>query len=682
MFKFVSDNVGGLGAKRKLTHKSCDSCKKRHKRCSHTEPSGQSVSPVSALHGHTSKSHGDLNEPRRAQTSVPDTSTPPQLDTSEAGEQPPLPGLSEDAYLHFIGDLSPEASFLSNGGREDGNLKGSRHADVGVWLGQKPENSRRTEIENADTVGQSPGASAIQRFGLAGIQALSPYLRKECMSVLPPEYEFGFISDLYYTNIDPIFPIIHGEVLEKHNTMEAVALKQCICLMAALDPKVKTYLRLPHVEGLLSQIDFRACIAAAVKQSLDLGFIQDKMVVLQVCALMAFYVDKPRCSDVSTYYAAQAVHHAQTLGLHVGWPEDSTKCEKSRRIFWCVWTLDRFNAAANGRPVLIHSQDMDMGIMESVPTQVAPFRLFIRIAQFLDGVISKYRPHAATGLQPPNNEHQTFENIVEETESMDIGNALLASLEMFYLAVVILRDRPKAREGQNQRTPSSAIQLFSATSIISIASEDLKSSITVWPVVPYAVSLATSVAYKSLRNSTIPYKRKQAYALFHSSCDTLDELSKAFLSARAMAQLATDTMQEVERVAAGRRASAINDKGIGGEPGDTRSADGANLPDDVRTGDSTTLMGQQSNVQDSRQIHNSLTIDSAFFSQDAGVLNDLAGDVGIFNDFESSLDLNRIDEFFTATLDPTVPLPLEDWLDTNQLPGPIFLEFGESRPGN
>lgn len=358
-------------------------------------------------------------------TSGPDTSAPSQRGTSEAEQLTQPPSLSEDAYLHFIGDLSPEASFLSNGGREDGNHKGSRHADVGVWLGQKPETRGGAEIEGPQAVGQSPGASAIQRFGLTGIQALSPYFRKECMSVLPPEYEFGFISDLYYTKIDPIFPILHGEVLEKHNTMEAVALKQCICIIAALDPKLKRHLRLPHTECLLSQIDFRACLAAAVKQSLDLGFIQDKMVVLQVCALMAFYIDKQRYSDISTYYSAQAVHHAQTLGLHLGWPEDSAKCKKSTRIFWCVWVLDRLNAATNGRPILIHSQDMDRGIMESVPTQAPPFRLLIRITQFLDGVISKYRPHAATELQAPNNEQETFEDLVEETESMNIGNALL-----------------------------------------------------------------------------------------------------------------------------------------------------------------------------------------------------------------------------------------------------------------
>ncbi|KPM43796.1 hypothetical protein AK830_g2746 [Neonectria ditissima] len=670
MFKFVSDNVGGLGSKRKLTQKSCKPCQKRHKRCVHVERSGinqpQSALPISPPQ--TSKPHGDLDEARREPTSVPDASTPSQLCSSEPEQQLQLPGLSEDAYLHFIGDLSPEASFRSNGGREGGGQKGSRHADVGVWLGQRPEVHKLTGTEDPHSAGQSPGPSAIQRFGLAGIQALLPYLRKECMSVLPPQHEFGFISDLYYTKIDPIFPILHGEVLEKHDTMEAVALKQCMCIIAALDPKLERHLRLPHTERLLSPIDFRGCVAAAVKQSLDLGFIQDKMVVLQICALMAFYVDKGKHSDVSTYYSSQAVHHEQTLGLHLGWPQDSAKCDKSSRIFWCVWVLDRLNAATNGRPILIHSQDMDRRIMESVPTQAPPFRLLIRITQFLDGVISKYRPHAPAELQSLHNEQETFEDLVEETESVNIGNGLLASLEMFYLAVVILRDRPKSCQGNEQRTSSSGIQWSSAAEIISIASEDLKSSITLWPVVPCAVSLATSVAYKTLRNSNIPYKRKQAYALFHSSCDVLDELGKAFLSARAMAQLATDTMQEVERVAAGRRTSIMNEKAANGQIGDDHSSNGIinNLPGDGGTGGSVAAKGQPYRAQCREEIHDSSTLDVTLFPQDVGILDDLAGDMGVFNDFDPTFDLGRIDAVFTATLNPTIPLPWEDWMENNQ----------------
>ncbi|KAH7153382.1 hypothetical protein EDB81DRAFT_454125 [Dactylonectria macrodidyma] len=674
MFKFIPDNVGGLGSKRKLTQRSCDSCKKRHKRCSHAERSSPSQpTGVSPQNGLLDKNPDEA--PRVRVLGQNTTSRLPQIGTPEGERQIQQPEISEDAYLRFIGDLSPEASFLSNGGQDDGN-KGSRHADVGVWLGQRPENHGQARTRGSSAVGDPSGVSAFQRSGLAGIQALSPYLRKECMSVLPPEHDFGVISDLYYTKFDPMFPIIKGEALEKHNAMEAVALKQCICLTAALDPGLKKNLRLPQTESILSQIDFRAGIAAAVKQSLDLGFIQDKMVLLQVCVLMAFFVDKPRCSDVSTYYAAQAVHHAQTLGLHLGWPGESSKSEKYRRVFWCVWVLDRLNAATNGRPVLIHRRDMDNRIVESISTQSPAFRLLIRITQFLDDVISKYRPHADTELQASSNEHQTFEDFVGETEAITIGTPLLASLEMFYIGVVILQDRPKVRQGHAQRASCSAIQMFSAANIISIASEDLKSSITVWPVLPYVVSLATSVAYKSLRNNIIPYKQKQAYGLFHKSCDVLGDLSNSFLSARAMAQLALDTMQEVGRVAVCRKANAMQDKVTPSQSRDAHSTGQTSMLDAAETGDSVILLNKQPHHSlDSRQTDSS-SIDTTLFSQDIGSIPDVGTDLGIFSEFDSNFDLNRIDEFFTTALDPTIPMLSESWINIPMLLEPLNTDDG------
>lgn len=229
---------------------------------------------------------------------------------------------------------------------------------------------------------------------------------------------------LYYAKVDPVFPILWEESLDAYSPSEAVVLKQCICLVAALDPKTRKHLRLPHKERILSPSEFRAYIAAAVKQSLDMGFISDNVVLLQVCTLMAFYADRANCSEVSAYYVSQAVHHTQTLGLHLGWPDDGTGAEKSRRIFWCIWVLDRLNAATNGRPVLLHRQDIDISLLETCAGQTPPFRLLIRTTQFLDSVISRYRPHSTAGAVVAD-ESLTFEDLVREAKAQDVASALL-----------------------------------------------------------------------------------------------------------------------------------------------------------------------------------------------------------------------------------------------------------------
>lgn len=326
--------------------------------------------------------------------------------------------------MRFVANLSPESAFIINANRQAGTRDISRHG-VGLWLGQKPEDMREEAVPVDDRAAEVP-AQVLD--GFAGqallLSALHPALRRECIETIPPEYELGLLCDLFYAKIDPIFPLLREEPWGKHGDIETVTLKQCICLVASLDPTLRPHLRLPHTELVLSQIDFRARIATAVKQSLDLGFIADKVVLLQVCTLMSMYVEKQGFGELSSYYCAQAVLHEQTLGFHVGWPDGKAGGERSRRIFWCVWVLDRLNAATNGRPTLIHRRDMDRRVMNSVDDQPPAFKLLIRIAQFLDHTISLYRPHAMVQNEAEDS-NRTFEDLVEATGAQDLSNGLL-----------------------------------------------------------------------------------------------------------------------------------------------------------------------------------------------------------------------------------------------------------------
>lgn len=445
MFKFVPDTVGGVGSKRKHAVKSCETCKKRHKRCHHNAASpvqsAATLSPEKAKSDDRALSRDDTLKTATAQRASTVTSMPMNetaaTDSSYARKTrinapqqlaSPAPtsrhAASQGAYLRFVGDLSPEASFLMNQKRQSGPQK--RRGEIGVWLGQKPDEASTSE--DLDAVQVEPTSSPAFRLdGLTGLKAIYPYLRRECISVLPPEYEFSLMSDLYFAKFDPIYPILHDEDLDSHDPLDAAVLKQCICLMASLDPSLRTHLRLSHNDAVLSQNEFRSTIATALKHALDAGFIRHKMVLLQVTALMAFYVDQPKSSEISSHLTAQAVGLTQTLGLHLGWPSDGVSTGKASRIFWCIWTLDRLNAATNGRPIMIHRQDMDKRILESVDEQQPAFRLFIRLSQFLDETISQYRPQSSMSGDKVIDTSHTFEGFVRQAEAGDIGSSLLGT---------------------------------------------------------------------------------------------------------------------------------------------------------------------------------------------------------------------------------------------------------------
>lgn len=335
--------------------------------------------------------------------------------------QPP----HNDAHVRFVADLSPESAFIINSKHPPGDGNISKHG-VGLWLGQEhearpnelaPEDETRVTVVPAEVLDGSAGQLLL-------LSTLRPALRRECMATLPADRQVAVLMDLYYEKIDPIFPLLSQEPWEKHGTMETIALKQCICLVASLDPAMAPHLRLPHTDQVLPQQEFRARIAAAVKQALDLGFISDEIVLMQVCTLMSMYVEKQGFGELSTYYCAQAILHEQTLGFHVGWPDGKAGGERSRRLFWCIWVLDRLNAATNGRPTVIHRSDMDRKVIDSVEDQPPPFKLLIRIAHFLEHTISLYRP--GTMLQDPSGKvDDAFEDLVEASGAQNLGNGML-----------------------------------------------------------------------------------------------------------------------------------------------------------------------------------------------------------------------------------------------------------------
>jgi hypothetical protein len=335
--------------------------------------------------------------------------------------------------VRFVASLSPESAFIINKPQQAGSDSISRHG-VGLWLGQDEEVTQEAaSVTNDQTFSNVPRQVL---DGLSGqtllLSILRPALRRECLAVIPPEHELGLLSDLFYTKIDPTFPLLKDEPWEKHGDIETVTLKQCICLVASSDPAMRPHLRLPHHDGVLLQLEFRARIAAAVKQTLDLGFIADKIVLLQVCTLMSMYTDDQDFGVLSTHYCAQAIHYEQTLGFHVGWPDDKAGGERSRRIFWCVWVLDRLNAATNGRPTVIHRNDADKKVMDSISDQSPSFKLLIHIAQLLEHTISLYRPSELARKKNPD----TFEELIEMASAQNLSSSLLGKA---WLALSVIR---------------------------------------------------------------------------------------------------------------------------------------------------------------------------------------------------------------------------------------------------
>lgn len=238
-------------------------------------------------------------------------------------------------------------------------------------------------------------------------------------------------------------------------------------------------------------------------------------------------------------------------------------------------------------------------------------------------------------------------------DTLRLTNGRTASLELFYLPAVILQDR----SSENQS--SSELQGFYATRIVAIASGDGISSLIYWPILPYAVTVAASVAYRSLRRSATAYSRRRAFTLFQDTCKILDDLGKTFLSARAMARLARDTMQGVDRATARIRRDSIKPSNIEHNSAAEAVVDGC--PQDSRDASQMSESGQVSRPP-LPPLGAAPAASADLYDQfGTGSFGEYTDDAEIFGNLDPNFDLGRADAIFSANLDLSIPYFAENW---------------------
>src|SRR6266487_6943655 len=176
---------------------------------------------------------------------------------------------------------------------------------------------------------------------------------------MPPPHELSALSDIYFEKVHPVFPIIDENLYQNlpQTDPRRILLQQCICLAASKNLVSKNHLTLGHTEALLSCKEFGDNLSRAIRLSIEMGFVTDKIVLIPVLALLSQFIDGPDGGDMSSQLCARAVHHVHSTGLHVRGEQEIQKDPYGATLLSCIWAVDRLNAAMNGRPVLMHDQD-------------------------------------------------------------------------------------------------------------------------------------------------------------------------------------------------------------------------------------------------------------------------------------------------------------------------------------
>ena len=461
MLRFVTTDAATFGHKRKQTQHACEHCRRKKKRCNHNEPSYEtnscatvpsiSLVPIDGqvqltnnFNSRLESEHAKraINTPRSLKSPAPRVNgeetplrTPQSLtnasltpDSDDREHNRDYHEAREDSVSlgsRFIGDLNPEGVLLAATSPESTRTTSSVD-NIGVWLADKL--SKRAVQFDPKVPQQQPRASLFYGSTLLIQSVIVPILEQECLSVLPPPGDLDALCLFYFGKMHPIFPVIDEDKFRSLPlaTPARILLQQGICLVASMNFSMGKHLRLTDGGPRLNYGEFGTRILAAMRLSVEMSLVTDKIVLISALALMSFFVEGPEGRELSTHHSGQAVQYVHSLGLHLQGQYTDQVDGHAVSLFCCIWALDRLNAAFHGRPVTMHQRDLGRNLEECIDRQQPPFRLFLQVIVLLDKIIDIYRPMLSPDEAKWEGDFPIFEDLMVRCASSRVPISLLS----------------------------------------------------------------------------------------------------------------------------------------------------------------------------------------------------------------------------------------------------------------
>ena len=325
----------------------------------------------------------------------------------------------QEAQSRFIGDLCPEAALLSAthpSGHSSSSTPARDSNDIGVWVSQPQTVSRpRKRRKKCPDSAAQPSASTGTALGnlynslLESLNAFS----------LPPRSSLDALLQLYLESVHPLYPLLDEHTISLFLTPDAIphVLLQSILLVASRHPRAADHLVLPPTNAPLQPREFASTLYIRITALLHAGQEKDRIRLIRVYGLLSLHsADGPNGNEVASMNLCTAIHHAHSAGLHLKRNRNGGKGEPE--LWWCLWELDKLQAAINGRPVLVRGEDTS--IDSPGPGEgTAVFHAMVRLAGLLEDVIALYRPRQEGGVHQLEEDFPSLEQIMDGTSCDD-----------------------------------------------------------------------------------------------------------------------------------------------------------------------------------------------------------------------------------------------------------------------
>lgn len=551
-----------------------------------------------------------------------------------AGEEGASAGAARKR-ARFVSDLAPEATLLN---RPTPKAYAKRsNDDIGVWVDRSTWDSLVKQKAEGDGI-------------VDGAILTNPGFRH---GQRPHSAVLGPLIDVYFRKVHPILPLLDEDEFRRNHAGGIVPepLVHAMCLVAAKDPEAEPHLKLSDAPSTVPPRQFCSILYKSVTGALRVPVRFEKITLIRILALTSLHHEGVDGAEEASLWLMQAMHHGQTLGIHLG-QQATTPAGHDllmKRIFWCLWWLDRVSAATNGRPIIMGDVDIAMEPFAAGESGFPGFEIWLKITQILNQVIDFYRPTNDAHDSGWEGDYPILEEFIDDVGGWELSQSLLATIHLFYLLVGILSHRTRGVKELPQEKSSQIRQRLYAIEVIRMMTDPKAPVLHPLPILPYAVSLALSVSYQFLRQAQMTHQQVDARRDFRSCVSVLQKLRKTWSSADLMTTLGKKVLNELEsaedlasfRI---RRAKHLpkDDKDL--IPPPTACIHGVG----AHTGDG----GEHGLVEEQRQITNGESNDVNAMQQFPTVAPP-AQDGGI-NLFDN------MDDVFGTFMDPNYPLNLDD----------------------
>ena len=435
----------------------------------------------------------------------------------------------------FLSDMNPEAMLLNRPVPASDSRQKQPNDDIGVWVDRREWDALVKQKNDA----ANPGSNRLV--------ANSDFHHAQ----RPHSAVLGPLIDIYFKKVHPVLPLLDEDEFRQDHAGGIVPepLVHAMCLVAAKDSEAEPYLKLSDAPSTIPARQFCSILHGSVAAALRVPVRYEKVMLIRILALTSMHTEGPEGAEDASIWLHQAMHYGQTLGIHLGQQASAPVGNDllMKRLFWCLWGLDRLSAATSGRPVIM--SDVDMAIEPIAPgeTGFPAFEAWIKISHILNKVIGFYRPTNGLSVTGWEGDYPTLEGIIDEVGGWQLPASLLATIHLFFLIVGILSHRERGVKELSCGKNSHIRQRLFAIEIVRLMDAPKATTLHPLPILPYAISLALSVSYQHLRQSQLEHQQADARQDFRVCCRILQNLRRTWCSADVMATLAKKVLDELDR---------------------------------------------------------------------------------------------------------------------------------------